>query len=163
MNSTYCDLKSLNSYYNNKPLYKCDYCGLTVALDNADTKILCFKKMEDISSAIHNNHTGNSTTNIFHVKQNDSLGESVLSKIQEDSKIQEEENIKKIQDSNNPDNLCSSEQIDNRLAICNTCEYFQNNSCLLCGCTVIREANYQNKLAHKDQKCPVGKWDIIPD
>ena len=60
-----------------------------------------------------------------------------------------------------PDNLCTSEEIDERLKICNSCEYFKNNSCLLCGCTVVRDANHKNKLAHKDQSCPANKWGPI--
>lgn len=163
INSTYCDLKPLHTFFNNKPLYQCNYCGLTVALDSADTQILCFKKMEDISRTINNSHTNNNTTNIFHVDINSSLGDTVLAKIQQDTEKLEKEEIQKYQELNKSDNLCSSEQIEQRLAICNTCEYFKNSSCLLCGCTIVREANYQNKLAHKDQKCPVDKWGIISD
>jgi hypothetical protein len=163
MNSTYCDLKPLHTFFNNKSLYQCNYCGLTVALDDPNTEILCFKKMEDISRVIHNLHTENNTTSIFHVDVNSSLGDTVLTKIQQDTEKLEKEEIQKYQELNNPNNLCSSEQIEQRLAICNTCEYFKNNSCLLCGCTIVREANYQNKLAHKDQKCPADKWGIIED
>jgi hypothetical protein len=155
-NSAYCDLIPLNTFFNNKPLYKCQYCGLTVGLEKPDTQILCFKKMEDISNQIHNIHT-NSTNSIEHISDNKNLSDVILEKISQDSK----EKILKEQNHNNPENLCSPEQIDTRLAICNTCEYFQNNSCLLCGCTVVRETTYNNKLAHKDQKCPADKWGPI--
>ena len=59
------------------------------------------------------------------------------------------------------DNLCSKEEIDYRLNICNNCEHYQNDSCLLCGCTVIRDKNYNNKLAHKNKSCPINKWTEI--
>ena len=60
-------------------------------------------------------------------------------------------------------NMCSDEQISERLQICNSCEYYKDNSCMLCGCVVIRDANYTNKLAHKDQNCPIMKWKAITD
>ena len=58
---------------------------------------------------------------------------------------------------------CSEEQIDARLAICNTCEFYKDNSCLHCGCVIVRESNYMNKLAHKEQSCPINKWGPIAD
>ena len=67
-------------------------------------------------------------------------------------------------DQNNPHQdkkQCSQEQIDNRLAICQTCEFYQNNSCLKCGCTLNRDKNYMNKLLWADQRCPVDKWGPI--
>lgn len=56
---------------------------------------------------------------------------------------------------------CSQEQIDERLAICNGCEFYQNDTCLKCGCALSREKNYKNKLLWADQKCPVDKWGPI--
>lgn len=159
INSTYCDLKPLNSYFNDKPLYKCEYCGLTVGLENPDTQILCFKKMEDITNLVHNTHINNSdknTNNIFHINNTTSLKDNILQKIEQDSKINESTTA-------NNSNICSEEQIEQRLSICKTCEYYKNDSCLLCGCVIVRDANYKNKLAHKDQKCPADKWDIIKD
>lgn len=58
---------------------------------------------------------------------------------------------------------CTQEQIDNRLAICQTCEYYENNTCLQCGCSLMREKVFNNKLYWSDQSCPIGKWGpIIP-
>jgi hypothetical protein len=158
-NSSYCDLQPLNTFFNDKPLYKCNYCGLTVGLEIPDTKILCFKKMEDIANKIHKIHRGeeSSTQQTQHLTENQNISDVILNKIVDNTK----EQYLKAQNSDNPDNLCSTEQIEHRLSICNSCEYFQNNSCLLCGCTVIRDANHQNKLAHKDQKCPADKWGPI--
>lgn len=55
-------------------------------------------------------------------------------------------------------NQCSQAQIDARLAICNTCEFYQNSTCLKCGCALSRERNFMNKLYWKDKSCPIGKW-----
>ena len=155
INSAYCDLKPLNSYYNNKPLYKCDYCGLTVGLENPETQILCFKKMEDISSLVHNIHNNQNKNDIFHLDNTESLKSTILEKI-------EQEKTKNVSINEN-NNICSKEQIEQRLKICESCEYYKNDSCLLCGCVVVRDSNYQNKLAHKDQKCPADKWGVIVD
>ena len=66
-----------------------------------------------------------------------------------------------INDSN--DKICSKEQIDSRLAICQKCEYYKADACLLCGCSVVREQNFNNKLAHKNKACPINKWGPIND
>lgn len=44
--------------------------------------------------------------------------------------------------------------IEARLAICQTCPQFVNNGCKLCGCTIVRERNLVNKLAHITSVCP---------
>ena len=154
--TTYCDLESLDSSFNNKPLYKCKYCGLTVGLEDPDTKIMCFKKMEDLAHLIHSNHINNvNLEKPQHLHSNDNMSDVLLEQIKKEA-IRNEETIK-----NAPTNMCSEQEIDQRLAICKTCEYFKENSCLLCGCTVVRDANHQNKLAHRDQKCPADKWGPI--
>lgn len=56
---------------------------------------------------------------------------------------------------------CTQEQIDARLAICNGCEFYKNNSCLKCGCSLSREKNYMNKLYWADKSCPIGKWGPV--
>jgi hypothetical protein len=159
IDSAYCDLQPLNTFYNNKPLFQCEYCGLTVGLESPDTKILCFKKMEDLSSKIHQIHTGDTTiaSPIHAGSSKAAMSDALLDQLAQDAKDKQHKETKY----NHEDNLCSKEQIEERLSICNTCEYFQNSSCLLCGCTVIREANHKNKLAHKDQSCPANKWGPI--
>ena len=52
----------------------------------------------------------------------------------------------------------SEEEIARRFAICQGCEFFKDNSCMKCGCPVIRTKKYISKLAWADQECPVGKW-----
>lgn len=56
---------------------------------------------------------------------------------------------------------CNQQQIDFRLSICETCEFYQNNSCLQCGCALSRDRNFKNKLFWADQSCPIGKWESI--
>lgn len=55
-------------------------------------------------------------------------------------------------------NLCSLSTIEQRHNICNSCEYYQNNSCSQCGCAIIRDRNYLNKIAIKTERCPMGLW-----
>lgn len=160
-NGTYCDLELTGTYFNNKPLYKCNYCGLTVGLENTNTKILCFKKMEEISNKIHSIHTGQNNRTIHSTDPQKSLEDIISDQLTDEAKDRERLIREHSHQTQNIDNICSEEQIQQRLTICNSCEYYKNDSCLLCGCTVVREANYKNKLAHKDQKCPAGKWDII--
>jgi hypothetical protein len=54
----------------------------------------------------------------------------------------------------------SQELINNRLSICNSCEMLDiiNNQCLECGCNINNKKIFMNKLAWKDQKCPLDKW-----
>ena len=56
------------------------------------------------------------------------------------------------------DELCSEQQIETRHNICTSCDFFQNNSCNKCGCSLTRDRNYLNKLALKNQSCPINKW-----
>jgi hypothetical protein len=65
-----------------------------------------------------------------------------------------------FQTSNNA-NHCTQDQIDNRLSICETCEFYKNNTCLKCGCSLSRERNFMNKLYWKDKSCPIGKWGPV--
>jgi Family of unknown function (DUF6171) len=44
--------------------------------------------------------------------------------------------------------------VQNRLAICQTCEHYdlERTSCRVCGC------NMQIKVTWLEQQCPIGKW-----
>lgn len=53
---------------------------------------------------------------------------------------------------------CTQEEIDARMEICKSCEFFKNNTCMKCGCALSRERNYMNKLLWADQSCPIKKW-----
>jgi len=52
----------------------------------------------------------------------------------------------------------SVELIEQRYKICLSCEFLTNNTCTKCGCAITRDRNYMNKLANKDQNCPIDKW-----
>ena len=54
--------------------------------------------------------------------------------------------------------MASDEEIIRRHDICLGCEFFQDNSCLKCGCPVSRNKKYISKLSWADSECPVGKW-----
>lgn len=155
----YCDLKPTGGFFYKKALYKCDTCGLTLALENSDIKITCFKKTENLNALVHTLHHGTPPNIQHHAGDGSNLNDIILNNLKQDNiKIQ-----KQNQKHESPENLCSSDEIDARLKICNTCEHFKNNSCLLCGCTVVRDANHKNKLAHKNQSCPANKWGPISE
>ena len=133
---------------------------MTLSLENPDAKIICFKKQNDFFINMANQDR----------KPEDQIKSDHIRKaeldqyIENDAKINAAE-IPNLNENEQPeersDNLCSPEQVDSRLDICKTCEHFKNQMCLLCGCTVVREANFNNKLAHKDASCPVNKWGPI--
>lgn len=153
LSEIYCNLILTDEVFNEKPLYRCDYCGIKLALEDPNTKVTCFKRKEDIFNAIKIAHTnGKETFDPMHLGPDKNLQDVMTDKIKQDLLSKKEQKS---------DNMCSEDQINQRLTICKTCEYFQDNSCLLCGCTIIREANHQNKLAHKDQSCPANKWGPI--
>lgn len=52
----------------------------------------------------------------------------------------------------------SQAEIEERLAICQTCPYLQNNHCARCGCACIEQNRLINKLALATERCPEGKW-----
>lgn len=58
----------------------------------------------------------------------------------------------------------SPEQIQERLAICQACDLFENNHCKQCGCACNSRSVFMNKLAWADQECPHPngpKWGTI--
>jgi hypothetical protein len=54
----------------------------------------------------------------------------------------------------------SQELIDQRYSICISCDDYdsQNKECLHCGCNINNKKIFMNKLAWRDQKCPINKW-----
>ena len=54
--------------------------------------------------------------------------------------------------------LCDESSIDYRHSICKSCDHFKNNSCDKCGCAISKDRNYLNKLAAKNETCPLAKW-----
>lgn len=51
-------------------------------------------------------------------------------------------------------------EIEKRYSICYSCPSIHpdKNQCLKCGCYLSTKKEFFNKLAWKDQKCPLGKW-----
>ncbi|MFC6316077.1 DUF6171 family protein [Lapidilactobacillus achengensis] len=49
-------------------------------------------------------------------------------------------------------NLVDPEIRDQRLVICQSCPFFQNGTCLKCGCYTQFRASLKNKT------CPEGRW-----
>ena len=41
---------------------------------------------------------------------------------------------------------------------CSQCEFFSNNSCLKCGCKIVKDNSYRNKLKWESEHCPIDKW-----
>lgn len=160
----YCEFEDTNTLFQNKTIYQCVYCGIKLLLDDPqNAKILCFAKKKELNEIIlgknNNEINGLNNDNLeknaidMVIKNNHSIPANTgnLSSMLEA--------IKASKDAN----MCSEEQINERMKICSTCEYYKDNSCMLCGCVVVREANYTNKLAHKDQTCPIMKWKQITD
>lgn len=54
--------------------------------------------------------------------------------------------------------LAKDEEIERRFKVCESCEYFMNQSCLQCGCPINRARNYVSKLSWDSEKCPIDKW-----
>lgn len=50
----------------------------------------------------------------------------------------------------------SQEEHQQRLNICNGCEYKVGNSCKLCGCCLIKKTKW------KVSECPIGRWKAVP-
>ena len=57
---------------------------------------------------------------------------------------------------------CTQEEIDERYAICKVCDLFNGRMCThkRCGCTVQEQKAFLNKIAWKDQTCPIQKWGV---
>lgn len=52
----------------------------------------------------------------------------------------------------------SKGEIAKRLAICQSCEFLQNQTCIKCGCPCNANQQVMNKLALSTEVCPEGKW-----
>lgn len=54
--------------------------------------------------------------------------------------------------------MCTDEQVAERFAICQACEFYQDGTCQKCGCPLARERKFISKLSWAKESCPVGKW-----
>jgi hypothetical protein len=152
----YCNFEYTGKQFNNKKVYICKECGITLGLDSPEIKILCFKQQQKLADITYNQLTGQIAENkdipagvdLAKFAENELIARSMAAQAEKDKE-------------NKEDNLCSQEEINSRLTICNSCEHFKENACMLCGCKIVREANYQNKLAHRNASCPINKWGPI--
>ncbi len=56
---------------------------------------------------------------------------------------------------------CTQDEIDGRLSLCRECKYYDTRGVCThkkCGCAINNQLKFLNKLAHKAQACPIGKW-----
>ncbi len=163
INNIFCEFEDTNMSFNDKKVYVCKNCGIKLTLSDPYVKMLCFAKKKILEDAV--NPYSDQFMDGF--TDSNTMIQAAFNKITEKSVPSEEvfdQIQKQLEEPQNQDsNLCSKEQIDERMSICQKCEYFKDNSCLLCGCTVIRDKNYNNKLAKKNQHCPIFKWKAITD
>ncbi len=134
MDDLFCEFKLMD----NQKLLECTNCGHIVQLRDEKQKFLCKHKI---------------------------IQESIK---QKKVKFLRTEKIERPTDSNqlNSENKqqCSQEQIDARLSVCKSCEFYDKNTCLKCGCSLSRDKVFMNKLYWPDQSCPIGKWGpILPE
>lgn len=120
----------------NSDLLYCKICNIVIDKNNhMKNELLCSKKLHDAAMDPNNHQIKLVKTEIIDA-----------SSLEKPSQSKQE---------------CSQEQIDSRMDICKQCPFFQNNSCLQCGCALSRDRNYKNKLYFADQSCPIGKWGPI--
>lgn len=159
----YCEFEDTHTLYNDKKIYSCIYCGIKLLLEDPNNaKILCFAKRDELNRLI--DPTKKSINGLDDSNIQQSAIKMALEKNSDQSVNMNsiDSMVQSIKDKKE-NNLCSEEQINSRLEICKSCEYYKDNSCMLCGCVIVRESNYTNKLAHKDQHCPIMKWKQIVD
>ena len=123
----YCEFEDTNQLFNNKKVYKCKYCGTTLALENPEANIMCFKRQNDFLDQLDNQERD--THNQIMHQQLSSVNQT-KDAIKADM-MQKALSMPPNPDENRPDNMCSKEEIDARLSICQQCEYYLVLSALL--------------------------------
>jgi hypothetical protein len=155
----YCEFQDTNKVFNNKKIYKCKNCGLEVCLENPSINMLCFKHSKDLFNEFGAGHNMKINENNKLLKSEKDTAEYIKEQFKQS--IAQEFEIDKKLVKRPKEQLCTDEEIQERLSICNKCNYYKDNSCMLCGCVVVREKNYMNKLANKQAKCPDNRWGPI--
>lgn len=164
MKNMYCEFENTNTQFNGRDIYKCKYCDIKLLLEDPDNaRVMCFAKREAINRSLDPNYDD---SEVMPGLTEDNFKEHAINQIIQKHAVAEgtpEELIEKTKNRIHDHDMCSKEQIEERMSICEKCEFYENNSCLMCGCVVVRDKKYQNKLAKKSQVCPVGKWGQIKD
>jgi hypothetical protein len=191
-------------FFRGKPVYSCSSCGLTLGLEDPNTKVLC--KVEAAKSDV----TELLTKRMYHspdrIAAENLLGEEPIEfhkgmtmrdkvatmarkrlhdSAKQDGRIapnkdntaayeilnqqaadyaekyMEEKAKPVVSEEDKKKMMCTQEEINQRLSICETCEYYENNTCLQCGCAISRASIHSNKLAFRNKSCPVNKWGPI--
>jgi hypothetical protein len=156
-----CDFKRIAEFK-----YKCIYCEMEVTSYNAGYPVmLCNKKLLHYGSM---EQYGMMLQPVANEPPPPSLPDTIEEKPKKEKKIPGI--ISKILNfgkaatkhavAGSP--KCTEKEIAERYNICKSCEFFSDNTCTKCGCNLVREQVYMNKLAWADQSCPIGKWKAIP-
>lgn len=66
-----------------------------------------------------------------------------------------EAKIKRILDNMEPSEKAASSLYENRLGICQACDYLNSGTCTACGCFV------ELRAARKNGRCPYSKWKTL--
>ncbi len=66
--------------------------------------------------------------------------------------------IMSLSDTKNSEELADDDLLIYRHNICTGCEFFNGSTCEKCGCPVSRVKAFANKLAIKNNRCPIDKW-----
>ena len=155
----YCDLVDTGKIFNNKKIYKCQKCDLEAGLEDPNAKILCFAK----STELYKSEMTEMNSLLQDAYENDE-------EMKNASNFHDPGGLPPEVDANAANPVASQqisqateEQINSRMDICNSCEYYKDDACMLCGCRVVRDTVYQNKLADKSASCPDGRWGPIKD
>lgn len=160
---SFCNFEDTGKVFRDKKIYKCSYCGSQLALEDPTINIICFKKHNEIMTDIENDMLPEKHKVLnLHANSEAEFKQLVSQQVDlERQPIPSAQDISTATES--VDAMCNKEQIDQRLSICEKCEHFKDHSCLLCGCVVVRDKNFNNKLAHKRHSCPINKWGPIID
>ena len=191
-------------FFRGKQVYTCQSCGLTLGLENPNTKVLC--RVEAAKSDV----TELLTKRVYHAEDritqedmddsppvtlhdNMSLREKIatmyrarlIQQAERDGRIAPnkdntaayevlgqqaqdyaenyiaEREKPQLTEEQKKEMMCTQDEINERLSICKTCEYYENDTCLQCGCAISRAAVHSNKLAFRNKSCPVNKWGPI--
>lgn len=165
MKPSFCNFEDTGKVFRNKKVYRCTYCETQLALEDPNINIICFKKHNETMTALYNMDLEDKNSHMLNLhSQSDEhfkglVGQQVDLQREPIPPMNPDQSI--VPETSDP--LCSKEQIDSRLNICNQCEHFKDHSCLLCGCVIVRDKNFNNKLAHKRHSCPINKWGPILD
>lgn len=169
----YCEFIDTGKVFGNKKIYKCSYCSMELALEDSSTNVMCFKRRMDMTKALLDKSLKENPifTGTDFGPDNDAAKEAGFysrgdidrysTDVNKTSEAEQSQIKPPQQTVPQKPELCSKQEIDQRLEICNTCEYYKEDACILCGCRIVREKNHQNKLANKNASCPANKWGPV--